>query len=326
MRVRLLVGLLLLGCIVSLAAAEEANWLDAGRQLAQAGKPAASAPAAKIETIQKQEAEGPSKKCPFSFSIDYTLISDYIFRGINLSEYQREGREKLNHQLNVGAEIDLGNYGTIGGYVWFEWFIAQQNLTPAYGRDIQEIDYAVYYRYVFEDPGLTAELGWLVYTLPPIGRDQHTDYELYLKVSYDDKKLFGTKENVLNPYAAYYQNIDLGACASWWEFGISHDFAMADCGLAGCPVMRHVTLTPSIVYGVQHRLFGEIDPTLGTKATSAVNVLFGLEIAYDLGAALGLPEEYGALTVSGLLFYSQALDHTLVNDEFFGGMKISYGW
>lgn len=326
MKIRVLVGLLLLGCIASLAAAGETNWLDAGLQLAQAKPGSATAPAGPVEEVRKEEAEAPAKKCPFSFNIDYTVISDYIFRGVNLSEYQREGREKLNHQMTVGAEFDLGKYGTVGGYVWFEWFAGQQNLTPGYDRDIQEVDYSAYYRYVFEDIGLTSEVGLLVYTLPPFPGDAHTDYELYLKLSYDDNKLFGTEENVLNPYVAYYQNIDLGACASWWELGISHDFALADHGLAGCPVMRHVTLTPSLVYGVQHRLFGETDPSLGNKTTSAVNVLFGLEIAYNLGAALKLPEEYGELTVSGLLFYSQAIDHALANDEFFGGFKIAYGW
>ena len=37
---------------------------------------------------------------PFSFSMEYSLWSDYVWRGINLSEpLGREGRERPHHQL-----------------------------------------------------------------------------------------------------------------------------------------------------------------------------------------------------------------------------------
>ena len=329
MKTRLAVGMLLLVCAAASAMADNGNWLTAVQDwpLAQAEKPKAGQPAAgPVEKVQQEQAEAPAKKCPFNFTIDYTLISDYVFRGVNLSEYPREGREKLNHQLNVNPEFNLGNYGVFGAVFWFEWFAAQEQLTPGYGRDIQEVDYSVYYRYTFEDLGLTPEVGWVAYTLPPIGRDAHTDYEFYIKLAYSDGKLFGTKENILNPYVAYYHNLDLGANASWWEVGVNHEFALADYGMKDCPVMRHVSLIPSAIYGVQHRLFGKLNPDLGGPTTSAVNILFGLEIALDLNGAFNLPEQYGSLTLSGLLFYSQALDHALVNDEFFGGMKVGYQW
>jgi len=45
---------------------------------------------------------------PFSFSLNYALYSDYVFRGINFSEFSREGREKPNHQLTTTVSVDLG--------------------------------------------------------------------------------------------------------------------------------------------------------------------------------------------------------------------------
>ena len=144
MKTRLVIGLLLLICAAASAMADNENWLTAvqDRQLAQAEKPktAPAGPAA-IAEVQKEKAEPPAKKCPFKFVIDYTLISDYVFRGVNLSEYPGEGREKPNHQLNVNPEFDLGSYGAFGAVFWFEWFAGQEQLTPGYGHEIQEIDY-----------------------------------------------------------------------------------------------------------------------------------------------------------------------------------------
>ena len=76
-----------------------------------------------------EKSDGWKKPIPLTFTIDYTLASDYIFRGINFSEYRRrwgqpknEGREKPNHQLATGVGLDLGDFGRAGGSVWFEWF------------------------------------------------------------------------------------------------------------------------------------------------------------------------------------------------------------
>ena len=39
--------------------------------------------------------------CPVTLDVTYSLYSDYIFRGINFSEYAGEGREKFNHQVTT---------------------------------------------------------------------------------------------------------------------------------------------------------------------------------------------------------------------------------
>ncbi len=68
----------------------------------------ASGPSDVVEPIASQDADLSSewgKSTPITFSFDYTIVSDYIFRGLNFSEYPGEGREKLNHQLGVGLEL-----------------------------------------------------------------------------------------------------------------------------------------------------------------------------------------------------------------------------
>ncbi len=322
--VRLSVGALLAMSWALCAQADEpsgssAKWLE----LAQAQPaPADGAKAAPVAAPADAPAKW-EKPIPLTVGVSYVLVSDYIFRGINFSEYAREGREKPNHQMTVFAEYDTGKFGTIGASVWFEWFAAQQQLTPAYGGNNQEIDYTIYYRYAFDSIGLTAETGWIAYTFPPFGRDAHTDYEWYGKLSFDDAKVFGT--SVLNPYIAYYHDLDLAKNSSWWEIGISHGFALADYGMKDTPVLKDITVTPSLILGAQHRYFGKLG--LANRAsTKLANLNYGLEVAYDLGAALGLPEQYGSLGVAGFLNFSQALDDTVLNDEFYGGMKVSYSW
>lgn len=271
------------------------------------------------------EAAGWEKPIPVSFSVDYVVVSDYIWRGLNFSEYAGEGREKLNHQLTVGAEVELGKFGNVGFSTWFEWYAAQEKLTPDYGGNNQETDYTVYYNYTFEDLGMTAEVGWLAYTLPPIGGDAHTDYELYGKLSFDDSKWFGTKEAIFNPYVAYYHNLDLGKNTSYWEAGVSHDFALAELGCCDTPILKDMTITPSAVLGAQHRWYEALG--LDDKpSTGLTNVTYGLAFNYDLSGALGMPEQYGSISLGTFLNYSQAIDDEVLNDEFFGGVSVSYAW
>ncbi len=52
-----------------------------------------------VVTAQPQ-AEEPADS-PFSLGVTYSLYSDYVWRGINRSEYRGEGREKPNHQLEA---------------------------------------------------------------------------------------------------------------------------------------------------------------------------------------------------------------------------------
>lgn len=307
---------------VAPAAYAESTWLNAGGPvLAQGTKEAAPAPApvAKVQE-EKAVAKKPDKPIPLTFTVDYVLISDYVFRGINISEYRGEGVERPNHQMNVNIELDLKEFGSLGTNLWVELFGADLGGDG----DFKQVNYDVYYRYKFNEIGLSLTGGWITRSFPPQQGDAHATNEVYLIAAYDDAKLFGTRENIFNPYVAYYHDLDLADHGSWWEFGISHPFKMAEHGLQDCPVMRHVTVTPSLVYGVQHRYYGNLNPAEFGKSTSAVNLLFGLEIGYDLSKALNIPEECGKLGVAGLLYYSQAIDHAIANDEFFGGMKVSY--
>ena len=100
-----------------------------------------------------------SADSPFSFDVTYYLYSDYVFRGINFSEFPREGRERLNHQMTTTLSTDVGlllgreagAYGTIGLETFFEWFAGQKSIDPIHGgQNLQEVDYILSWSYDIE--------------------------------------------------------------------------------------------------------------------------------------------------------------------------------
>lgn len=270
---------------------------------------------------------GWDKPIPLEFGIDYTIVSDYVWRGINLSEYANEGTERLNHQLNVGIALPTESFGTFAAAFWFEWYGGQEALTPDTSDNLQEVDYTLSWSYDVEPIFTSIELGWIAYTFPQSSGDLHTDYDAYVKLGFDDSPLFGTDEAVLNLYFAYFLNLDLAECTSWMEFGISHDFGMGMCEpLQGTP-LEYLTVTPSLVVGIDHRSLHHYALLGSDDADTSVAFLnYGLALGYDLSGALEIPEQYGSFSVTGFLNFSQAIRDTLLDDEFYGGMTLSYAW
>ncbi|MFP4104989.1 MAG: hypothetical protein ACLFVU_02770 [Phycisphaerae bacterium] len=302
---------------------DSTNWLSAVEKEAQASEG------------RLNMAEHVDKPFPVRLGVEYVLATDYIFRGVNFSEYDGEGREDLNHQLSVGAEMDTEDLagqdlGKIGGYIWFEWYAGQEHLTPEDSSNLQEVDYVLYWRKEFPEMFTEVELGWIAYQFPRESGNARTTYEVYGKLSFDDSPLWemcgiDVEGPVLNPFVAYYHDYDV-VKGGWLEIGIHHDIDMKNIEQTkDVPVLRDMIFTPSIVYGVSHRYW---DKAMGNEsiATSSANINYGLGVAYDLSSALDIPEQYGKFTVGGFLNYSQALDDSLLNDEFYGGMKLGWQW
>ncbi|MCU0727369.1 MAG: hypothetical protein MUE73_16545 [Planctomycetes bacterium] len=253
------------------------------------------------------------KPIPLCIGLDYVLVSDYIFRGINYSEYSGEGRERLNHQVTAWAEVDTGCAGTVGGYLWFEFYDGLRHILEDPPNRLYEVDYALYWRHAFEPIGTTVELGFAMYDYPHISGSAGQTCEAWLKLTFDDSGLFGTEEPVLNPMLGYWRDVN-DIEGGWLELSIRHPFALAV-----------FTVTQSLALGVDHEYLGKALGT-GNRATQFGNLTVGLEVAYDLGGALGLPAWSGGVTLAGFMFRSIALEEDLLNDEFWGGLKVSWSW
>ena len=279
------------------------------------------------------KAKGWEKPIPVGFYLDYTLATDYIWRGINLSEYRGEGREKLNHQMTAGVNYDTGDFGKIDFSVWFEWYGANDNISGVNSDgSLQEVDYTIAWTYDLSKicPKVPVELslGWIGYDFPQISDDPGFTNEYFIGLALDDQKLLGESWFALNPTVTYYQDLDdVGSMGqgSWLEFGISHEFALADCPkLGSVPIVKDLTVTPSFTLTMDIGYLGA-----GTRV--ATNQ-YGLDVGYDLGKALSLPKQYGSLAVTGFLKYSDAVTDGAtnfganLNDEFWGGVSVGWKW
>lgn len=327
---------------------ERTKWISAAAMVAILTAVAAAAPAGErtrdgwwaamdggnaAALTDVAEAKEWQKPLPVSFSIDYTIVSDYIWRGQNFSESTREGREGLNHQLIAGVEWELKRLGVIGYSVFLEWWAFERDFNGSDGH-LQEVDHTVYWTYDLSNlcPVLpvSVELGWIAYVFPQTfsSSDGHFTHEVYMILSLDDSKLFRTAGGVLNPTFSWYWDMD-DFKGHWWEFGISHDFALSDLGAGGVPVVKDMTVSPSLVMGIDHNFYSPV--TFGSgKATRIATLVYGLSVNLDVSSALGLPEQYGSLYVTGFLNFSQAiagvLRDNLMNDEFYGGMSVGWEW
>jgi hypothetical protein len=354
--VRVATGLLFLVMCVGSAWAEttkesagDANYLAALQETE-----AQSVDADKDVVVEETTTSGWTKPIPVTFSIDYTLATDYIFRGINFSEYRRswgqaknEGREKPNHQLSTGAELDLGAFGRVGGSVWFEWFAGQHYLSPEdSGKNLQEVDYAIYYGYNIEPIGVDAEIGFIWYMFPRVAAgDGASTQEIYLNLSFDESvwmRALGLnmKESILNPYLFQAWDLDLAAGGYYGEFGIAPEIALADVGCDGMPILKDLSFSPSFAMGWDHNWLNKmtLDSDVLVKncnegrgyASNTSHLMFarfGGDLTFDLKSALNIPDQYcGAMYLKGFMYYSRGIAEHFLNDEFWGGMSVGYEW
>ncbi len=311
MAAKLLVGLVLVGWFTSAGLGYDG---DGGGDYS---------PTAELEA-EALGSLGRAKRWPITFNLDYTVVSDYVWRGFNLSEFKGEGREKVNHQLGAAVSVDLDQFGSVGFAWWGEFYTDQKSLgfDPSGTADthLQEADYTLNWSYEFKNIGVGMELGWIAYEFPNVSGDGYSTYEIYASLSFNDGKWFGLEDGVLNPYVAYYLDIDLVE-GGWFELGISHEFSLSE----DKPLLKDLTLTPSLVLGVDNRYW---DKALGTthRSTKLAVLLWGLELGYDLSGALGIPAEYGSVSLTAFVNFSDALREDLLNDELYGGMTLAYEW
>ncbi|MEK6676002.1 MAG: hypothetical protein AABZ47_10155 [Planctomycetota bacterium] len=267
---------------------------------------------------------------PFSISATYSLYSDYILRGINLSEYRGEGREKPNHQMTTSITTDVGllfgedagSWGSFGFVTFFEWFAAQRKIDPVGGgQNLQEVDYSMSWSYPLTPISSTFTLGYTFLTFP--NRTQANTHEWYVKLAHNDtwmwKWLWPDNDGpVLSPWVFLSHDVDSAAGGSWIETGVKHDFA----------VVENVTVSPAMTLAIDHRYLDRLLATGSRGSTRLAYLQYALSVGYNLSSALNWSDKYGTVVLSGFLNFNDALGNTdddgTISDEFYGG--ISLGW
>lgn len=267
----------------------------------------------------------------FSVDVTYSLYSDYVFRGINFSEFAGEGREKPNHQLDLSVSLDLGTLlgngagtsGTLNFGAWFEWFGAQKKIDPVRGgQNLQEVDYYLSWSYDIAEIATTFTLGYTFYTFPNANAANTSEW--WFGLEHNDAWMWKSiwpdnEDGVLNPSFAFYQDVDLGAGnAIWMEIGLSHEF----------PINDLVTVTPNWLLAIDHGYYHTFAGDRNKNTTRLAYMQWGLDVTYDLGTAWQLPGKLASTSLSGHLYFNDALgnveDNRIIQDEFFGGFSL--GW
>jgi hypothetical protein len=323
--ISVLLAVLALLCLQT-AAAGAGNAQDEGIMvLAQeppAAPPQGAAPPIPQATQTPAQNKEYEKPLPLAFGINYALVSDYVSRGINYSEWPRQGEKRPSHQLTTFLEYDTGAAGVFGGYIWFDWYGGS---TPSTGDEkLFEVDYVPYWRYTFQPLFTTLELGYGFYTSPEEIPQPSSTAEFYVKVSFDDHAVWGTEGPVLSPFVAYYQDVDAYQ-GGWLDVGVSHIFELGSFDVYKDTFFKDLTVTPSLTLGADHRYLGPATGK-GPKVTRLAAVLYGLDMAYTLNDVLKLEPQYGTVTVGIFLNYSEALERDVIENEFFGGLKVGYAW
>jgi len=299
------------------AHAGEKTWLAA--LAADATAEPASAPG---------KAEGSANPYPVTLAVEYTMVSDYIWRGANFSEYAGEGREKLNHQVDIALSADLKDlglpdFGSITFDAWFEIYEGQRTMAPGSETSTQEVDYTISWAYDIPKTPVSIELGWIAYTFPNTGGDGYSTYEVYASVGVNDGALFGLEDGVLNPTVTYNYDYDLVE-AGVLTITVKHEFALDD--LLGLPTLKHMTLKPSASALIDNRYWDKALGGTGHTSTRLAVMDYGLALGADLNGLLDIPERYGAFSLTTFVNYSDALRDDLLNDEFYGGVTMGMEW
>lgn len=323
------------GSLVALANAETNTSYSSGPQMPSMTLAYQDTDAGEAEPTAPPVAPSSSKPAwaePISFEIAYYLYSDYIFRGINFSEYPGEGSEDLNHQMTTALSVDIamlfgGEAGSLGAFnfgTFFEWFAGQEQIDPEKGgQSLQEIDYVLSWSYDIEPIATSIDAGIIFYVFPS-ATALNTE-ELYISLSHNDawmwKWLFPDNEDgILNPSLYYGHDIGQAAGGGWTEFGISHDFALP----------LHFTVSPSLTLAFDRQYIGRTLDIPGTEQVGLAYIQYGLNVGYDLSGALEIPEEYGSLTLAGFMYYNHVNDDygegNGVEDVFFGGFSLAWGF
>ena len=74
----------------------------------------------------------------------------------------------------------------------------------------------------------------------------------------------------------------------------------------------------AIIMGIDSGQYG--------PSTRAAHLQYGINATYDLSGALGIPEEYGSISITGFIYFSDAIFGEVLNDEFWGGVTFAYAW
>lgn len=293
---------------------------------------AAVDPLADAEPVEFDDDDVGMEK-PVDIFIKYAITTDYIWRGINYTDYPKEDSGgRPSHEITAGLELNCPRkeFGKVGMSVFAQFYSGMRAANAGRSDHLGAVDYTLYWKNTIDD--VTAELGWTLHTWPRVSGDADDTNELFVKLTYDDKDLYGAESGVFNPYVFYAVDLDTVKGGGWFELGVDHAFDLDEYTNG----LRYLTITPSMSLGIDNRYLHAFSaqtaiPAVsqreaGQKATRLANIVYGLAFDYDLSDALQMDPGLGNLSLGAFVKYSDALREDILNDQFWGGLQVAYKW
>ncbi len=279
---------------------------------------------------------------PIKGTIGYTFITDYMFRGLNMSDILGGNVGRGNHELSYGLNLDLAemgyeDVGELGLNVKHALMIAYINTTANLALTDISLSLTRPLQLLEEFDG-TMKFEWRTYKWQNqntyTGGNERTQ-EIALSLAFKDgaiiEALTGKDmgENVLNPTIKWIIDYDLADGGQLWQFGISHPVDMAEY----MPELSGIMLKPSLTIAVDNRYYGSYIKNLtnGAVATSDVTKFaymdWGVSAGADLTETIGL--NCGKLGIQGGIGFVQALEKladSVLNDNLYSYVSLVYEW
>lgn len=241
-----------------------------------------------------------------NLDIKVTYFSDYIYRGVNRSEYigevtGRTASNNANFQFDGKLSFDLGKFP----HPFIGIFTNVLDSDPV--SNFQEV--RPYFGFDWPVRPLVISVGNSLYEFPD--RGELNTSEVWLNVKLDDSVLLKSDQPLLSPYIFVAYDYDL--YEGWYlEGGISHDFTIEKTGITLTPLAR-------IAYVINNPQFSD----RGESDSGFQHWEVGIVGKYSLNNLLNIPLRYGQWSLNGYLFYTNSIDSELrAEDTVWGGFGI----
>jgi hypothetical protein len=282
-----------------------------------------------------QKAE--SLTSPIKGVVGYTFMSDYVWRGLNLTKALGGHSGKGANVANYGLGLDLADVSEdMVGTVWVTFDQVYFNSYDNTDASLAKTDFAASYTLAcpFMDGDWTLEYRNINFNEVGILRGADgTTQEMSAQFAWNDgnwwKCVTGEDmgKRVLNPTIKYLYDYEL-AQGGLLMISLSHPFDLAELS----PDLDGLTLTPSPTLVVDNRYYGGLADSISNTAFDTDNVSKTTKVAYtqanlDLGVNLSkmMGITSGKLMANAGIGYVNSVE-SFLEDTLYSYAGISYKW
>ena len=276
-----------------------------------------------------------SLTAPIKGMVGYTFMSDYVWRGLNLTKTLGGHGGKGAHLANYGLGLDLADVSEdMAGTVWVKFDQVYFNSYAGTDVSLAKTDWAVSYTNACPvmNGNWTIEYRNIAFNEAGVLRGIDADtQELSAQFAYNDGELYKSitgedmGNRVLYPTIKYIYDYEL-AQGGLLIMGVSHPFDLAEAS----PDLDGLSLTPSLTATVDNRYYGGLTDSIspafsqGIRETTKLAYLeYGLNLGANLSKMMGITS--GKLMTNAGVVYDNTFED-FMDDGWWSYVGISYNW